>query len=105
MVPFDGFTLSPTGRPVADQVRVAVDEESVAEAVRETGAPDTEDWLPGSVTETVSVTVQMRAAWPEKPAESVAVRTTLEDPAVDGVPEMVPFDGFTMSPTIGRAHV
>jgi len=62
MVPFDGFTLSPTGSPVADQVRVAVDEESVAEAVRETGAPDTEAWFPGSVTDTVLVTDQVKAA-------------------------------------------
>jgi len=99
MVPFDGFTMSPTGSPVADQVRVAVDEESVAEAVRETGEPETEAWFPRLVTATVLVTVQVKAAWPEKPAESMAVRTTLQDPAVVGVPEMVPFDGFTLSPT------
>jgi len=93
-----GSTVSPAGSPVADQVRVAVDEVSVPVAVRETGAPDTEVWFPGLVTATVLVTVQMRAAWPEKPAESVAVRTTLEVPAVVGVPEIEPDVGSTVSP-------
>ena len=66
IVPVDELIDSPAGRPVADQVRVAPDWESVAESVTGVMAvPETEDWLPGLATATVLVTVQVNEAVPE----------------------------------------
>ena len=73
-VPVELSIDSPAGRPVADHVSVAVDEESVA--VTSTGAmavPDRSDWSPGLVTDTELVIVQANEAESEKPASSVAV--------------------------------
>ena len=57
---------SPAGSPVADQVRVAPDWESVAESVTAVMAlPETFDWLPGLATETLLVMVQVNEAVPE----------------------------------------
>src|ERR1700689_4653342 len=52
--------------------------------------PETLDWLPGLVTDTVLVMVQVNEAVPEKPPPSVALTTTEFEPAVVGVPETVP---------------
>ena len=64
--PVEELIESPEGRPVADQVRVAPDWESVAEFVTGVMAePVTADLLPGLVTVTVLATVQVKVveAW------------------------------------------
>ena len=67
----------PVGRPLADQDRTAVDEESAALASKVVMAmPETLDWGPGLVTDTVLVMVQVKLAEAEKPALSVADRLT-----------------------------
>jgi hypothetical protein len=102
IVPVDELTDSPAGRPVADQVRVAPDWESVAEAPRGlTAVPVTALWLPGLATATVLDTVQENVAEPLAPLASVAVTVTEEVPGVVGVPEMVPLDELIESP-VGR---
>ena len=59
-VPVDVLIDRPAGRPVADQVKVAPDWLSVAELVSGVMAePVTFVWLPGLVTATVLVTVQV----------------------------------------------
>ena len=56
---------SPAGRPVAEKVRVAPDGESVAVIWRAVMAvPETLDWVPGLVTATVLVMVQVKVAVP-----------------------------------------
>jgi hypothetical protein len=73
----------PGGRPVADhELIVAVFDESVAVGVSAVMAfPLVELCVPGLVTVTVlpelAVTVQVKLADPVKPAESVAVRSTV----------------------------
>jgi hypothetical protein len=77
MVPVEEPMESPAGRWVALYVRVAVLEESVA--LTPSGlmaAPDTLDWSPGPVTDTVLVTVQVNRTLPLPPAPSVAVTVT-----------------------------
>ncbi len=62
----EGSIDRPAGSPMADQVRVCPDPESVA--VVPTGVmavPDTSVWSPGEVTDTVSVTVHANVADPE----------------------------------------
>lgn len=55
--------------------------------------PDTLDWLPGLVTVTTSLTVQLKALLvPLKLFESVAVAVTEYVPPVVGVPEMTPLE-------------
>ena len=62
MAPPDDAMTSPTGRPVAVQVSVATDEVSVAAGVRVVmAAPETLDFVPGLVTVTVLVMVQVKA--------------------------------------------
>ena len=64
--PVDELIESPEGRPVADQVRVAADWESVAELDSGVMAvPVTDDVLPGLATDTVLVTVQVMAVVPK----------------------------------------
>ena len=90
-VPVELSIDSPAGRPVADHVSVAVEEESVA--LTSTGAmavPDRSDWSPGLVTDTELVIVQANEAESEKPASSVAVIVTEHVQAVVGVPLTVP---------------
>ena len=66
MVPVEELIDSPAGRPVADQVRVAPDWESVAEFVTALMAePVIDDWLPGLATDTVLEVVQVNEAVPE----------------------------------------
>jgi hypothetical protein len=100
MAPVPELIESPVGSPVADHVEmVAVDDESVAELDSvEMGPPDRLDWLPGLATDTVLVTVQLKVACPEKPALSVAVTVTEDDPAVVGVPVMAPVPELMESP-------
>ncbi len=99
MVPVAGSMARPSGRPVADQVRVALDDESVADSSTGVMAePDWSDWSPGLVTETVSVTVQENEAVPAKPESSVAVTVTDDVPAVVGVPLMTPDEGSMARP-------
>ena len=99
MVPVDELIESPAGRPVADQVRVAPDWESVAESDSVViGEPVTADWCPGLATATVLVTVQENVAEPEAPEPSVAVTVTEEAPGAVGVPEMDPVDELIESP-------
>ena len=77
MVPVAALMDSPAGRPVADQLRVAVGDVSVAALGSVvTVGPESLDWAPGLVTETVLVIVQVKLAEPAKPAPSVAVRVT-----------------------------
>jgi hypothetical protein len=94
MVPVEASMDSPAGSPVADQVRVAPDWESVAAlSSAAMGEPDTSDWAPGLVTDTVLVMVQVKVAAPVKPALSVTVMVTAELPPVVGVPLMTPVEG------------
>jgi hypothetical protein len=98
-VPDAGSIARPAGRPVADQVSVALDEESVAVTVTGVMAePDRSDWSPGPVTETSLAIVHSNDAESEYPAPSVAVRVTDDVPAVVGVPETVPSVGSTDRP-------
>ena len=56
---------------------MAVDDESSAATGNEViAAPDSPDWLPGSVTVTVLTTVQAKETSAEKPESSVAVIVT-----------------------------
>ena len=97
--PVDGSMDSPAGRPVADQVRVAVEDESAAGTSTVVMAdPDGSDWSPGLVTVTALVTVQVNETEPEYPAPSVAVAVTESVPAVVGVPVTAPVDGSMDSP-------
>ena len=64
----------------------------------EMAVPDRLDWLPGLATDTVLVTVQVKEAWPVKPALSVAVTVTEETPAVVGVPVILPVPELIESP-------
>jgi hypothetical protein len=65
-VPVDELMERPAGSPVADQVRVAPDWESVAELDSAAMAvPVTALWLPGLATVTVLVTVQAKVAVPD----------------------------------------
>jgi len=99
IVPVDELIDRPAGRPVADQVRVAPDWESVAESVTGVMAvPETSDWLPGPVTAMVLDTVQENVAEPFAPLASVAVTVTEEVPGAVGVPLIVPVDELIDSP-------
>ena len=92
MVPVELAIESPGGRPMADHVKVWPVWESVAELVSGVMAvPVMADWFAGCVTDTVLVTVQVKAdevtakAW-----ESVTVTVGVYVPGVVGVPLMVP---------------
>ena len=66
IVPVEELMASPAGSPVADQVRVAPDWESVAELVSGVmDEPVTLDWLPGLATATVLEMVQVKVAVPK----------------------------------------
>ena len=69
----------PAGRPVADhELIVAVFDESVADSVSpEMAFLLVELWDAGLATVTVLVTLHVKLADPVKPAESVAVRSTV----------------------------
>jgi hypothetical protein len=60
--------------------------------------PDTDAWSPGEASVTVLVTVQVNDACAEYPAPSVSVTVTDGEPAVVGVPLIVPVDGSMASP-------
>jgi hypothetical protein len=60
--------------------------------------PETLVWSPGLVTVTELVTVQPNEMKDEKPALSLTVIVTVEDPAVVGVPEIVPLAGSMARP-------
>jgi hypothetical protein len=91
--------VRPMGRPVALKVSVAPDWESVAAICRLLmAAPETLDCVPGLVTATLLVMVQVKAVVPEYPAESVAFTVTELDPGVVGVPVMVPLVPLMESP-------
>jgi hypothetical protein len=80
-------------------VRVAVDEESVpATTSGVTGEPDTDAWSPGEARDTELVIVQGNEVSAEKPESSVAVTVTDGEPAVVGVPVIVPVDASIESP-------
>ena len=91
IVPVDELIDSPAGRPVADQVRVAPDWESVAEFVTGVMAvPVTEDLAPGLATVTVLVMFQVKLVVAVRASESVAVTVTEQAQAVVGVPVTTP---------------
>ena len=93
IAPVEVLIDSPAGRPVADQVRVAPDWESVAELVTAVMAvPVTVDWLPGLATVTVLVTFQVNDAVAVSAWESVAVTVTEQAQGVVGVPLTTPPD-------------
>jgi hypothetical protein len=52
--------------------------------------PDVEDWPPGFVIVTVLVMSQVNPAVAVNPAASVVVTLTGKEPAIVGVPEIVP---------------
>ena len=66
MAPVEVLIDRPAGSPVADHDEmVAVDDESEADGVRvEMALPDTWDWVPGLVTDTVLVMFQVKVAEP-----------------------------------------
>jgi hypothetical protein len=100
MAPEAGSIDSPAGRPVADQARVAVDDESVAvTSIGVMAEPEPSDWSPGLVTETTLVTLHENEAVPVKPELSLAVTVTDDVPAAVGVPEMVPEVGSMARPS------
>jgi hypothetical protein len=77
-VPVPELTESPAGRSVTDhEVMVALGDKSVAVLVSEVMAePNRLDWVPGLVTDTTPVTVQVKVAEPLKEEPSVAVTVT-----------------------------
>ena len=81
--------------PVVDEVSEP-EAETVAMA-----DPDTSDWFPGLLMVTVLVMVQVNEVVAVYAAESVALTVTEEEPAVVGVPEMVPVVPLIDSP-VGR---
>ena len=76
----------------------SMDESEALMASGVMAVPETSDWGPGLVTDKVLVTVQAKVACPLKPALSVAVTVTEQDPAVVGVPVMEPVDELIESP-------
>ena len=99
MVPVEELIDSPAGRPVALQVSVAPDWESVAALVRLVMAePVRLVWLDLAVTDTVLVIVQEKVADPAEELPSVAVMVTVETPGVVGVPVMAPPEAAIESP-------
>ena len=77
MAPVVALIDSPTGRPEAVQINVAVDDVSVPVGVRvEIAEPEPLDLPEMAVTSTPLVTVQVKLVEPEKPDSSVAVRVT-----------------------------
>ena len=91
--PVEALMARPAGRPVADQVNVWPDWESVAELVRVVMAvPVVPDWADRAATVTVLATVQVKVAEPDEPALSTAVTVTVAVPGVVGVPESVPVE-------------
>jgi len=92
ITPVVGLIDRPAGRPVADHdAMVAVDEESVADGVSGAMAvPLTLDRVPGLVTVTTVVMVQVNVAEPELPALSTAVTVVEHAHAVVGVPVITP---------------
>ena len=100
MAPVLELMESPAGRPVADQLMVAVDEVSVATGVRvEIAAPETLDCVEIAVTATVLVMVQVNADVETALAKlSVAVKVTEQAQAVVGVPVMAPVDELMARP-------
>jgi hypothetical protein len=101
MVPFEAPIDSPAGNPVADQVMVAGGAvcESVAEAVTGvTATPTLPVWLGMEATETVLVTVQVKAAVSEAPEPSVALTVTELVLPVVGVPLIFPVELLIDSP-------
>ena len=101
-VPVAASTDRPGGSPVADQLAiVAVGEESVTLARSDTAVPDTPTWAPGLVTATVLLSVQVNVAVPLKPALSLAVTVTLNEPAVVGEPLIAP-EAEAMDTPAGR---
>ena len=100
MTPAEEMTM-PTGRPVADQVKVATDDVSVAVAVIGVmRVPDTLDLavVVGLVTVTVLVTVQAMVAVPVWAWLSVAVMVAEQAHAVVGVPLMMPVAEAMVTP-------
>ena len=93
MDPVELLMDRPLGRPVADQVSVAPDWESVAELETAVMAvPVTADLLPGLATVTVLETFQVNDVVAVRAWESVAVTVTEQAHAVVGVPLTTPPD-------------
>jgi hypothetical protein len=92
ITPVVGLIERPAGRPVAvHEVMEAVDDESVADGVSGAMAvPLTLERVPGLVTVTTVVMVQVNVAEPELPALSVAVTVVEHPQAVVGVPVITP---------------
>ena len=99
ITPVDELIVRPVGSPVAENVLVAVDEVSDAELASEAAVLIKVTWLPGLVTTTVLVMVQVKLTEFEyvvgEPL-SVAVTVTAQAHAVVGVPLMTPADEMTM---------
>ena len=77
MMPVEELMARPTGSPVADQVSVAVDDESVAPTTSPaTDTPEPLSWFPGEVTVRMLVMVQVKLDEAAKPLPSVAVTVT-----------------------------
>ena len=74
--PVEALIDRPVGRPEAVQVSVAVDEVSVAAGVKEAADPVALDLVPGLVTTTVLVMVQVNETELATLALSVAVMVT-----------------------------
>ena len=91
----------PAGSPAADhEEMVAVDEESEADGLSvEMALPDTWDWVPGLVTDTVLVMFQVNAELATvSPWLSVALMVAEQVHAVVGVPLTAPELELTVTP-------
>ena len=99
ITPVDELIVRPVGSPVAENVLVAVDEVSDAELASEAAVLMRVTWLPGLVTATVLVMVQVNADVDTAlEAMSVAVRVTEQAHAVVGVPAMAPVEELMARP-------
>jgi len=91
MVPVVAPIVRPAGSPVADQVKVWLDWESVARAVTlVTALPDVEACADTDDTVTRLFTVQAMTVVPEAPVLSVALTVTEHEHGAEGVPVMDP---------------
>ena len=100
-VPVVALNDSPAGRPVTDHDTMdAVDDESAAVGTNGVmAAPVTVVGGAGTVRERTLLMVQVNEADELNPAESDTVTSTVETPAVVGVPDSVPDAASTDTPT------
>jgi hypothetical protein len=99
MVPVDAPMVRPAGRPVADQVNVWPDWESVARTVTLVAAlPDVEVCEETELTVTLLLTVQAKVVVPYAPVLSEALTVTEHEHGAVGVPVIDPVEELMARP-------